>query len=67
METKKSRVPVIKLVMDLTDVDLPTAKEVLDFCPIVVKAGLAKSEADKWQEAFEAAGAVVTIEADRKK
>lgn len=66
-ETKRSRVAVMKLIMELTDVDLPTAKEVLDFTPIVVKSGLTSSAAEEWREKFEAAGAVVTVEADKTK
>ena len=66
-ETTKSKVPVIKLIMELTDVDLPTAKEILDFTPILVKSGLSKSEAAEWQKKFEAAGAVVTVEPNKGK
>ena len=59
--TGKKRVPVMKLIMELTGLDLPLAKEVTDNAPIDLKGGLTESAAASWKKRFEEAGAVTKV------
>lgn len=58
----KKRIPVAKVVMEITGFDLAEAKEILDSTPIVLKKRLTADEAEKWQKALEKAGAQVKVE-----
>ena len=59
--TKK--VAVIKLVMEITGLDLTDAKELVDSTPFEIKDNLSKADAEKWQKKLNDAGASAEIEA----
>lgn len=54
-------VDTAKLIIEIADVDLPMAIDILKALPIRIKKGLTKSEADKMKSRFEALGASVSI------
>jgi len=66
-ETGKRNIPVIKVIMEITGLDLPTAKEVADNVPIRIKDGLSENEAAEWRKKFEAAGANVDVKPSVRK
>ena len=59
--TKK--IAVIKLVMEITGLDLTDAKELVDSTPFEIKGNLSKADAEKWQKKLTDAGASAEIEA----
>ena len=55
------KVPVIKVVREITGLGLKEAKDIVDAAPKMVKEGLKKDEADKIQKKLEEAGASVEV------
>jgi large subunit ribosomal protein L7/L12 len=60
-EIGPNKIPVIKVVRELTGLGLKEAKDLVDAAPKPVKEGIAKDEADKIKAALEAQGAKVEI------
>src|SRR5512144_302486 len=60
-EVGPNKIPVIKVVRELTGLGLKEAKDVVDAAPKPVKEGIAKDEADKIKAALEEQGAKVEI------
>ncbi|MDE2993864.1 MAG: 50S ribosomal protein L7/L12 [Chloroflexota bacterium] len=60
-EIGPTKVPVIKVVRELTSLGLKEAKAVVEAAPTPVKEGLSKEEADEAKGKLEAVGAVVEI------
>ena len=60
-EVGPNKIPVIKVVRELTGLGLKEAKDLVDASPKPVKEGVAKDEADKIKAALEEAGAKVEI------
>ena len=60
-EIGPNKIPVIKVVRELTGLGLKEAKDLVDATPKAVKEGIAKDEADKIKAALEAQGAKVEI------
>ncbi len=60
-EVGPNKIPVIKVVRELTGLGLKEAKDLVDASPKPVKEGVAKDEADKIKAAFEEVGAKVEI------
>jgi len=58
----ESKVPVIKVVRELTGLGLQEAKALVDGVPSVVKEGVTKEEAAKMKAKLEEAGATVVVE-----
>jgi large subunit ribosomal protein L7/L12 len=56
-----NKIPVIKVVRELTGLGLKEAKDVVDAFPKAVKEGIAKDEAEKIKAALEEVGAKVEI------
>src|SRR5262245_10584468 len=56
-----NKIPVIKVVRELTGLGLKEAKDLVDAAPKPVKEGIAKDEADKIKTALEEQGAKVDI------
>jgi large subunit ribosomal protein L7/L12 len=56
-----NKIPVIKVVRELTGLGLKEAKDLVDAAPKPVKEGVAKEEADKIKAALEEQGAKVEI------
>ena len=56
-----NKIPVIKVVRELTGLGLKEAKDLVDAAPKPVKEGIAKDEADKIKAALEEQGAKVEI------
>ncbi|MFM2105113.1 MAG: hypothetical protein RL338_145 [Chloroflexota bacterium] len=56
-----NKIPVIKVVRELTGLGLKEAKDLVDAAPKPVKEGIAKEEADKIKAALEEQGAKVEI------
>ena len=56
-----NKVPVIKVVRELTGLGLKEAKDLVEGAPSVVKEGVAKAEADTVKAKLEEAGASVEI------
>ena len=57
----QSKIPVIKVVRELTGLGLKEAKAVADDAPAPVKEGVAREEADQMKAKLEEAGASVEI------
>jgi len=57
----QSKIPVIKLIRELTGLGLKEAKAVADEAPKPVKEGVAREEADQMKAKLEEAGATVEI------
>jgi large subunit ribosomal protein L7/L12 len=57
----QSKIPVIKVVRELTGLGLKEAKAVADAAPAPVKEGVAREEADQMKAKLEEAGASVEI------
>ena len=60
-EVGPNKIPVIKVVRELTGLGLKEAKDLVDASPKPVKEGIAKDEADKIKSALEEQGAKVEI------
>lgn len=60
-EIGPNKIPVIKVVRELTGLGLKEAKDVVDAAPKAVKEGVDKDEADKMKAALEEVGAKVEI------
>ena len=60
-EVGPNKIPVIKVVRELTGLGLKEAKDLVDAAPKPVKEGIAKDEADKIKAALEEQGAKVEI------
>jgi len=60
-EIGPNKIPVIKVVRELTGLGLKEAKDLVDAAPKPVKEGIAKDEADKIKAALEGQGAKVEI------
>jgi large subunit ribosomal protein L7/L12 len=60
-EVGPNKIPVIKVVRELTGLGLKEAKDLVDASPKPVKEGVAKDEADKIKAALEEVGAKIEI------
>ena len=60
-EVGPNKIPVIKVVRELTGLGLKEAKDVVDAAPKPVKEGVTKDEAEKIKTALEEQGAKVDI------
>ena len=60
-EIGPNKIPVIKVVRELTGLGLKEAKDLVDATPRAVKEGIARDEADKIKAALEEQGAKVEI------
>ena len=60
-EIGPNKIPVIKVVRELTGLGLKEAKDLVDAAPKPVKEGIARDEADKIKAALEEQGAKVEI------
>ena len=60
-EVGPNKIPVIKVVRELTGLGLKEAKDLVDAAPKAVKEGVAKEEAEKIKAALEEQGAKVEI------
>ena len=55
------KVPVIKVVREITGLGLKEAKDLVESAPAAVKEGVAKDEAEEIQKKLEEAGATVEV------
>jgi large subunit ribosomal protein L7/L12 len=60
-EIGPNKIPVIKVVRELTGLGLKEAKDLVDASPKPIKEGIARDEADKIKAALEEQGAKVEI------
>lgn len=60
-EVGPNKIPVIKVVRELTGLGLKEAKDLVDASPRAVKEGVTREEADKIKAALEEVGAKVEI------
>ena len=60
-EIGPNKIPVIKVVRELTGLGLKEAKDLVDATPKAVKEGIARDEAEKIKAALEGQGAKVEI------
>jgi large subunit ribosomal protein L7/L12 len=60
-EVGPNKIPVIKVVRELTGLGLKEAKDLVDAAPKAVKEGVARDEAEKVKAALEEQGAKVEI------
>jgi large subunit ribosomal protein L7/L12 len=60
-EVGPNKIPVIKVVRELTGLGLKEAKDLVDAAPKPVKEGIAKDEAEKIKAALEEQGAKVEV------
>ena len=60
-EVGPNKIPVIKVVRELTGLGLKEAKDLVDAAPKPIKEGVAKDEADKIKAALEEQGAKVEV------
>ncbi len=56
-----NKIAVIKAVREITQLGLKEAKDLVDAAPKVIKAGLAKADAETAKTTLEATGATVTL------
>jgi len=56
-----SKLPVVKLVKELTGLSLKEAKELVDTAPSNIKEGIAKADAEGIKKSLEEAGAEVEL------
>lgn len=63
---EKSRFPVARVIMKLTEIGLKDALEAADNSPIVLETGLTKSQAEEMKKTLESAGAKVSTELIKK-
>jgi large subunit ribosomal protein L7/L12 len=61
IEIGPNKIPVIKVVRELTGLGLKEAKDLVDATPKAVKEGVARDEADKIKAAIEEVGGKVEI------
>jgi large subunit ribosomal protein L7/L12 len=61
-EVGPNKIPVIKVVRELTGLGLKEAKDLVDAAPKAVKEAVARDEADKIKAALEEQGAKVEIQ-----
>ena len=61
VEIGPNKIPVIKVVRELTGLGLKEAKDLVDATPRAVKEGIARDEAEKIKAALEEQGAKVEI------
>ena len=61
LEIGPNKIPVIKVVRELTGLGLKEAKDLVDASPKAVKEGVTKDEAEKIKAALEEQGAKVEI------
>ena len=61
IEIGPNKIPVIKVVRELTGLGLKEAKDVVDASPKAVKEGVTRDEAEKIKAALEEVGAKVEI------
>ena len=61
VEIGPNKIPVIKVVRELTGLGLKEAKDLVDATPKAVKEGVARDEAEKIKAALEEVGAKVEI------
>jgi large subunit ribosomal protein L7/L12 len=61
-EIGPSKIPVIKVVRELTGLGLKEAKDLVDAAPKAVKEGVTREEAEKIKAALEEQGAKVEIQ-----
>jgi large subunit ribosomal protein L7/L12 len=61
MEIGPNKIPVIKVVRELTGLGLKEAKDLVDAFPKPVKEGVTKDEAEKIKAALEEVGAKVEV------
>ncbi len=60
-EVGPNKIPVIKVVRELTSLGLKEAKDLVDAAPTPIKEGVARDEAEKIKAALEEQGAKVEI------
>ncbi len=60
-DSGSQKIAVIKVVREITSLSLKEAKDMVDGAPKVVKAGVAKAEAEEFKKKLEAAGATVEL------
>ena len=60
-ESGASKIAVIKVVRNITELGLKEAKDLVDGAPKIVREGLKKEEAEKIKKELEEAGAKVTL------
>ena len=60
-EVGPNKIPVIKVVRELTSLGLKEAKDLVDAAPKPIKEGVARDEAEKIKSALEEQGAKVEI------
>ncbi|MGE5138881.1 MAG: 50S ribosomal protein L7/L12 [Rudaea sp.] len=60
-EVGAQKIPVIKVVRELTSLGLKEAKELVDSSPATVKKGISKGEADEGKKKLEEVGATVEV------
>jgi large subunit ribosomal protein L7/L12 len=61
LEVGPNKIPVIKVVRELTQLGLKEAKDLVDAAPKPVKEGVTRDEADKIKAALEEQGAKVEV------
>ena len=61
VEVGPNKIPVIKVVRELTGLGLKEAKDVVDAAPKAIKEGVTREEADKVKSALEEQGAKVEV------
>ena len=61
LEIGPNKIPVIKVVRELTGLGLKEAKDLVDAAPKAVKEGVTKDEAEKIKAALEEQGAKVEV------
>jgi large subunit ribosomal protein L7/L12 len=61
VEVGPNKIPVIKVVRELTGLGLKEAKDLVDASPKPIKEGVARDEADKVKAALEEQGAKVEV------
>jgi large subunit ribosomal protein L7/L12 len=60
-EVGAQKIPVIKVVRELTSLGLKEAKELVDSSPATVKKGISKGEAEEGKKKLEEVGATVEV------
>ncbi len=60
-EVGAQKIPVIKVVRELTSLGLKEAKDLVDSSPATVKKGISKAEADEGKKKLEEVGATVEV------
>lgn len=58
----KKKISVVKVIMEITGLDLASAKEVADDLPIDLKSNLSKEDAERWKKKLEGAGGKAKLE-----